>query len=283
MQPDEVDFKSTAKREPRMAATRPVRVIAITSGKGGAGKTTVSINLAMATASLGKEVTLLDADLGLANIDVMLGLKPVLNLSHVIDGVCRLEEIILKGPGSIKIIPASSGVRRMADLSAAEHAGLVYAFSALADLTDTLIVDTAAGIFDNVIRFCAAAQEVIVVVCNEPASITDAYAMIKVLHQDHGLSQFRVLVNMAHSPQEGQMLFHKLVAVTERFLNVSLDLIATVPYDPNLRNWHSNSGHCLMPVHGVQPQWYSRIWQLNPVNGLYLKTLVGSSSFLWSA
>lgn len=235
MRPAKTGIGSPFNAAPKLAGTRPARVIAVTSGKGGVGKTTVSINLAMAMASLGREVMLLDADLGLANVDVMLGLKPARNLAHVIDGVCGLGEIILAGPGGIKILPGSSGIQRMADLSAAEHAGLVYAFSELADLADVLIIDTSAGISDSVIRFCTASQEVIVVVCNEPASITDAYAMIKVLHQEHTLCGFRVLVNMAEKAGEGPLLFRKLVEVTQRFLNVSLDLVATIPFDPQLR------------------------------------------------
>jgi flagellar biosynthesis protein FlhG len=214
---------------------KPIQVLAVTSGKGGVGKTTISINLAIAMAKLGRRVMLLDADLGLANVDVMLGLRPAVNLSHVIDGVCDIDEIVLTGPAGIKIIPASSGIRRMADLTVAQHAGLVYAFSSLAGLCDILLIDTSAGISESVIRFCIAAQDVIIVVCNEPASVTDAYAMIKVLHQDYGLVRFRVLVNQTESAEEGRVLFENLVNVTQRFLNVSLDHMGTVPYDPNFR------------------------------------------------
>jgi len=235
MQPVDAGFDSSSATSRRVGVTRPIQVIAVTSGKGGVGKTTVSINLAMAMASLGRAVLLLDADLGLANVDVMLGLKPEKNLSHVIDGACALEDILLPGPGGIKIIPASSGIQRMTELSVREHAGLVNAFSELAGPMDVLIIDTPAGISESVIRFCAAAQEVVVVVCNEPASITDAYAMIKILHQEHRISRFRVLVNMTHGEREGQYLFDKLDKVTQRFLDVSLDLIGAIPYDVQVR------------------------------------------------
>ncbi len=211
------------------------RVIAVTSGKGGVGKTNVSINLGLGLAALDRRVLILDADLGMANVDVMLGLRAKKTLADVMDGSCELKDIILQGPKNVKIIPASSGIKRMAELSVTEHAGMIYAFSALSEMTDVLIIDTAAGISDSVVNFCTAAQEIVVVVCNEPASITDAYAMIKVLNTQYNQNHFRVLVNMAHSANEGVKLFEKLVEVTRRFLDVSLELIGTVPYDPNIR------------------------------------------------
>lgn len=220
----------------RMAKPKPVRVIAVASGKGGVGKTNVSVNLATAFSQLGKKVMIMDADLGLANVDVMLGLQPSRNLSHVIKGECSLEEIILEAPGDIQVIPASSGIQNMAELSPGEHAGLIRAFSELNTDVDILIVDTAAGISDSVVSFSKAAQEVVVVVCDEPASITDAYALIKLLNRDHGIRRFRVLANMAHSENEGRELFAKLVKVTERFLDdAMLDFMGSIPYDEYLR------------------------------------------------
>lgn len=219
-----------------MANPEPVRVVAVTSGKGGVGKTNVSVNLATALSMIGRKVMIMDADLGLANVDVMLGLQPKYNLSHVISGERSLEEVIEEAPGGIKVIPAASGVQNMAELAPAEHAGLIRAFSELNTELDVLIVDTAAGIADSVVSFAKASQEVIVVVCDEPASITDAYALIKVLNRDHGLHRFRVLCNMAHTPQEGRELFAKLVKVTDHFLEeVVLDFMGAIPYDQNLR------------------------------------------------
>ncbi|MEZ5447191.1 MAG: MinD/ParA family protein [Gammaproteobacteria bacterium] len=214
-----------------LPGARPVRVIAVTSGKGGVGKTTVSINLALALAQTGKSVMLMDADLGLANIDVMLGMKPQRNLSHVVDGQCELKDIVQEGPFGVRVLPGASGIRRMAELSEREQAGLIYAFSGVEPQPDVLIVDTPAGISETSVNFCAAAQEVVVVVCNEPASMADAYAMIKVLSQEAGRSRFRVLVNMARTATDGQLLFQKLVETTSRFLEVSLDLVGTLPYD----------------------------------------------------
>lgn len=218
-----------------MSKPHPVRVIAVASGKGGAGKTNVSVNLAMALAGEGQKVMLFDADLGLANVDVMLGLHPEYNLSHVINGERTLEEIIVTGPGGIKVVPASSGTQLMAELTPAQHAGMIQAFSEIGHDLDVLIVDTAAGIADSVVSFARAAQEVIVVVCDEPASITDAYALIKLLNRDYGIQRFRVLSNMAHSVQEGRDLFSKMVRVTDKYLDVTLDFMGTVPYDEYLR------------------------------------------------
>jgi len=228
MQISDVDDKATS-------ATGVIRVLAVTSGKGGVGKTNVSINLGMALLARGHRVMLMDADLGLANIDVLLGLRPERNLAHVMNGECELEDILLEAAGGLIVVPAASGIKRMAEMSAAENAGLVHAFSSLAKLTDVLIIDTAAGISDSVVSFCTAAQEVIVVVCNEPASLTDAYAMIKVLHQSYGQRRFRVLVNMAHSEEESRQLFIRLVDVCRRFLDVSLDLIGSIPFDTHVR------------------------------------------------
>ena len=219
----------------RQTNPKPVRVITVASGKGGVGKTNVSANLAMSLTNMGKKVLLMDADLGLGNVDVMLGVHPVYNLSHVINGERTLEEVIVEGPSGIKIIPASSGVKNMAELTPEEHVGLVRAFSELGNEIDVLLIDTAAGISDSVVTFSRAAQEVLVVVCDEPASITDAYALMKVLNKDHGLQRFRILVNMVHSVQQGRELFAKLLKVTDKFLDVTLDFVGTVPFDDYLR------------------------------------------------
>ncbi len=214
---------------------RPVRVICITSGKGGVGKTNVTVNLALALSLQNQNVVLLDADLGLANVDVILGLHPLYNLSHVIDQERTLEEIIIAGPNGIRIIPASSGIKRMAELSTEENAGLVSAFSDLNDSLDIMLIDSAAGISDSVVTFCRAAHEVVVVVCDEPASITDAYAMIKLLSQEYDVDRFHILANRVTSTQEGRELFAKLVKVSDRFLDVTLNFFGSIPEDPQLR------------------------------------------------
>jgi len=142
---------------------------------------------------------------------------------------------MVEGPSNIKIIPASTGVSKMANLSHAEQSGLIQAFSELGDAIDVLIVDTGAGIAENVLNFCSASQEVLVVVCDEPASITDAYAFIKVMSREHNISRFKILANMAHTAYEGRELFKKLTTATDRFLDVMLCFIGTVPYDEKLR------------------------------------------------
>jgi flagellar biosynthesis protein FlhG len=214
----------------------PVQVIAVSGGKGGVGKTCVAVNLAASLAEQGKRVLLLDGDLGLANIDVLLGLSPRYTLEHVLDGRCTLEEAILEAPQGFRIIPSASGVTRMANLSTREHLGLVQAFSHLTASLDVMIVDTAAGIADGVLQFCQAAQNVLVVLRDEPASLTDAYALIKVLSRQHGVDRFRVLANMSPSASSGESLFHKLERVTSRFLDVVVEYAGEIPEDPFVRN-----------------------------------------------
>ncbi|WP_200177235.1 MinD/ParA family protein [Ectothiorhodospira shaposhnikovii] len=235
--PQAIDYHAARPSQFQDVAV-PVRVLAVSSGKGGVGKTNVSVNLSTALAQTGKRVMLLDADLGLANVDVLLGLQPRANLYHVLNGEKTLEEVLVQGPAGMLIVPAASGIARMADLEPAQHAGIIRAFSELSHPLDVLVVDTAAGLHDSVTSFCRAAQEVMVVVCDEPASITDAYALIKVLNRDHGLMRFRILANMVRNDNEdeGQTLFRKLVAVCDRFLeDVILDYVGAVPHDELLR------------------------------------------------
>ncbi|RRJ84981.1 MinD/ParA family protein [Aestuariirhabdus litorea] len=218
-----------------MASRQPVQVIAITGGKGGVGKTNVSVNVSIALAEMGRRVMLLDADLGLANVDVLLGLSASKNLADVMAGRCDLRDILLNGPGGIKIIPASSGTQSMTELSPQQHAGMISAFSDLSGQLDVLIVDTAAGISDNVVSFVRAAQEVVLVVTDEPTSITDAYALIKLLNRDYNMMRFRIVANMVRTPQEGRNLYNKLVNVTDRFLDVALQYMGAVPFDESVR------------------------------------------------
>lgn len=219
----------------QLVSPQPIRAIAVTGGKGGVGKTNVSVNLAVAAAEMGSKVMLFDADLGLANVDVVLGLHPPHDLSDVFSGKRTLEEVMVEGPAGIRVIPGASGLPRLAELSNAEHNGLIRAFADIGNDVDTLIVDTAAGISDAVISFSRAAHEVVVVVCDEPASITDAYAIIKLLNRDYGHQRFRVLANMIRSAQEGRDLYNKMCRVTDRYLDVTLAFMGAIPYDDYLR------------------------------------------------
>jgi flagellar biosynthesis protein FlhG len=210
-------------------------VITVASGKGGVGKTNVSVNLAAAQAARGQRVMLLDADLGLANVDVLLGLEVGRNLEDVLEGRCSLEEIVVTGPAGVRVVPAASGVKRLANLDSLQASGIVRAFSELTADIDLLIVDAAAGINTGVTTFAAAAHEVLVVVCDEPASITDAYALVKVLAREHGIRRFHVLANMVRNATEGRGLYRKIARVAETYLDVVLRFAGYVPHDDFLR------------------------------------------------
>lgn len=218
-----------------MNGNNSVKVIAVSGGKGGIGKSNVSVNLAVGLAKLGRSVLLLDADLGMANIDIMLGLQPEYDLQHVISGQCKLEEVMFKGPFGVNIIPAATGIGKMADLTVEEQGSIIRAFDDLPIDIDVLIIDTAAGISNSVINFTKSAQEIFVVVCDEPASITDAYSLIKVLNKEHGIKSFQVLPNMVKDAEHGRKLFRKLVNVTDIYLDVSLGLIGSIPLDEKLK------------------------------------------------
>jgi flagellar biosynthesis protein FlhG len=213
----------------------PVQVIAVTGGKGGTGKTAVSVNLATALAHSGRNTMLLDGDLGLANVDVLLGLTPRCTLEQVLSGERRLEEVILETGSGLRVVPASSGVARMAALSASEQAAIVHAFSTLPGSLDVLIIDTAAGISESVLQFCLSAQQVLVVLRDEPTSLTDTYALIKVLSRNHGVRSFRVLANMIRHAGQGQSVFRRLQRVTDRYLDVVLDYAGEIPEDGALQ------------------------------------------------
>lgn len=234
MQPHESSIAPTLKLgEGRR--TRPVRTIAVTGGKGGVGKTSVAVNLALALAEGGRRTLLLDTDLGLANVDVLLGLSPKFTLADVVAGRCSVEETILTGPKGLLVVPAASGKRHMAELGPVEHVGLIRAFSDLDSPLDIMVIDTAAGLGDSVLTFSQAAHDVIAVVCNEPASITDAYALIKVLSRERGVSRINILANMTRGSSEGRELFDKLSRVTDKFLSVVLSFVGSIPYDEWMR------------------------------------------------
>jgi flagellar biosynthesis protein FlhG len=214
------------------------------------GKTNISVNLGIASAKAGRRVAILDADMGLANVDILLGIFPQFNLSHVLSGEKSLKEIMVTGPAGLKIIPASSGIQRMTELNVGEQAGIIRAFSEIENDLDMLIVDTAAGISNSVINFARACQDIIVVVCDEPTSLADAYAYIKLLNRDYNLNSFHIIANMVQSAEHGQALFNKLCKVTDRYLDISLQFIGAVPQDEFLKK----SVQKQMPVVEAFPQ-----------------------------
>lgn len=211
-------------------------VFSVTSGKGGVGKTNIAVNLACCLAEEGKRVVLLDADLGLANVDVLLGLTPPRNLFHLFHEEATLEDILCETPYKFRILPASSGMTDMVSLSTGQKLELLEAVDVLENEIDYLIVDTGAGINDNVIYFNLAAQERLLILTPEPTSLTDAYALIKVLKLRHGVDRFRVLVNMAQNMKMAKDIFMRLHMACDHFLSgISLDLTGVLPNDPAVR------------------------------------------------
>jgi flagellar biosynthesis protein FlhG len=207
------------------------RVIAITSGKGGVGKTSIVGNLGYVFAKSGKKVLILDADLGLGNLDVLLGLAPKYNLSHVILGERTIDEILVEGPGKMKILPASSGIQELTNLNKDQKIQILRQLDLLVDSVDVLFIDTAAGISSNVMDFNATAQEVVVVVSPEPTSITDAYALMKVLSLKYSGKSCKLIVNMVRRPEEGREVFRQLQIVTDRFLDITIEYLGYVLFD----------------------------------------------------
>jgi len=222
---------SDSPQENNGADQKGIRVIAVTSGKGGVGKSNVVSNLAIAMSMLGKKVLVIDADLGLGNLDVLLGLSPTYNLNHVLNGEKSLSEILIDGPAGIKIIPAGSGVQEFTSLGQHEKLMLLDELDMLDEQFDIMIVDTEAGISENVTYFTVAAQEIIVVVTPEPTSITDVYALIKLLATRYSEHHFKVLVNMAKDSEDALEVFRKLANVAGRFLDISLDYLGCVVKD----------------------------------------------------
>jgi len=212
-----------------------IRVIAISSGKGGVGKSSVVVNLALALDRLGKRVLIMDADLGLANIDILLGLTPKFNISHVLDGSKRIEDVLVQGPGKVRVMPASSGVQELTKLTDEQKLIFLEMLDGLETEIDILLIDTGAGISDTVVYFNLAAQEKIVLVTPEPTSLTDAYALIKVLYTRHEERHFRILTNAVKDEADGKLIFAKISKVADHFLDgLSLDYLGAIPYDGSM-------------------------------------------------
>lgn len=211
---------------------RRVRVISITSGKGGVGKTNLTINLAYALATMGRKVFILDADLGLANIDILLNISPPFNVEHVLSGEKDINDIIVEGPANIQILPASSGLSELAELSRDEQVKLFRKLGEIDQSMDYLLVDTGAGIASNVLRFNATADEIILVATPEPTSMADAYSVIKILANKYHVRKFNLVTNGVSSRKEAQAVYSRLHKVVHDFLQLDLNYTGFVINDP---------------------------------------------------
>lgn len=212
------------------------RVIAVTSGKGGVGKSHYVGSLALALTRLGKRVVIVDGDVGLANIDILFNLRPRYNISHILNGEKKLKQVMVTTEHGVKIIPGGSGFANLTQLSDGEKLNLLSEFEALEEMADFVLVDTGAGISSNVLYFNAASDENIVIATREPTSITDAYALIKVLARDHGTKYFKLVVNMVESEKEAKSVYASLGGAIDRFLgNVVIEYLGYIPFDQNLQ------------------------------------------------
>ena len=212
----------------------PIQTIAVAGGKGGTGKSSVAVNLAAALGAAGREVLLLDGDLALGNIDRLLDLNPVHDLSHVLSGERRLDEVMLSGPRGVTIIPSASGAAEMATLSRLEYAGLIGLFSDLSTSADTLLVDLASGLSEGMIALSQAVREVLIVVCDEPTAMQDACSTIRVLHERCRVRRFRIVANRTEFSRHGLDMYAAIARHTERDLDVLLDFCGSIPLDSQL-------------------------------------------------
>src|SRR5947207_32634 len=205
-----------------MRARARALVIAVTSGKGGVGKSNIAVNLAVKFAGAGKDVVLLDADLGLANADVLCNLDLPCNLSHVIARKKDLRDVMYKAPGGFRMIGGASGLARMADLTEFDRQRIITALAELEEQTDIILIDTGAGISPNVLSFTRAADHVLIVTTPEPTAITDAYAVVKVLSKDGAERRVSLLVNQVRSANEAKVVYGRIAQVAKQFLSVSV-------------------------------------------------------------
>jgi len=208
--------------------------LAVTSGKGGVGKSNIALNLAILLSAAGNRVALIDADLGLANLDVLVDVDARLNLSHVITGRKELKDILIDLPGGVQLVPGASGLSGLANLSKFQRAQLLGELTALEAENDIVIVDTAAGIGPEVIHFAASASQTLVVTTPEPTAITDAYAVTKVISRTRGHGQLSLLVNFARDRHDSRMTHQRIAGVARQFLAVRLLDAGYLPADPKV-------------------------------------------------
>ena len=221
-------------KQKRTTGFSKVRTIAVTSGKGGVGKSNIAANLAMIFRRYKKRVLLIDLDLGLANIDILLGLRPEYTLQDVIEGRKQIKDIIMQGPDGIKFVPASSGIEELTSLNEKQKEILFKGFCDLDEELDIVIVDTGAGISSNVLSFVLASNEILLITTPEPTAITDAYAMIKALSRKKKDLNIKLLVNLSNSREEAELTMKKIASVTHRFLNINVQYLGYLLQDPNI-------------------------------------------------
>lgn len=232
-------LRNIIKRQEIEPGKRTARVITVTSGKGGVGKTSVSVNLAIQLKRLGRRVVILDADFGLANIEIMLGIRPAYNLSDLMFHSKTMREIITYGPEGIGFISGGSGINEMANLTREQVFHLIRKLEDLDRMADVIIVDTGAGIGDAVLEFVAASEEVILVATPEPTSITDAYALLKSLNRNSsyrpGKTDVKMIANQIRDNGDADELFDKIRMVVNKFLNIDVEYLGGIPYDNNMQ------------------------------------------------
>jgi len=225
-------------KQQNMQQQHLARVITVTSGKGGVGKSNMSVNMAIQLSRLGKKVIILDADFGLANVEVMLGTRPKYNMADMIFGGKNIRDVICKGPENIGFISGGSGIKELSNLSKDQISGIINMMYGLDSLADIIIIDTGAGISDAVIDMVLASSEVLLVTTPEPTSITDAYALLKTINKTPGFNaedtRIRMIGNRTLNMSDGYDLYNKLNSVVERFLNMKMEYLGAVPFDVNL-------------------------------------------------
>ena len=219
----------------RSNGSRPFHCIAVTSGKGGVGKTQVSANLAVSLAKSGKKVLLLDADLGLASLDLALGITPENNLMDVMSGRREIDEVLSEGPCGVHLIPACPGRYEMANMTLAQRERLWELVEEVAEDFDVLIVDTGAGIGSNAVSFASYADDILIVTTPDPTSLRDAYAMVKILHLRAGVSEVHVVANQVVSERDGTSIHARMNSIVQRFLPLKLGYLGAIPADQNVR------------------------------------------------
>ncbi|MCX7977759.1 MAG: MinD/ParA family protein [Bdellovibrionaceae bacterium] len=239
---------------------RHTRAISVTSGKGGVGKTTVVVNTALALSQQGKQVLILDADLGMANVDIFFGIRAHGTIADVLEGKKSVREVLVEVTNGVDLLSGGSGLSAMGRINHFQRRALFDELTNLPKPYDCVLIDTAPGIGDNVLYFNSASDETVVIITPDPASLTDSYALIKVLHQEYKENHFRIICNMVRDADDGRQLFAKFNDICQRFLNVGLDFIGSVPADEQLKIAarqqrpilkHANSSACASAIRNI--------------------------------